>query len=273
MNAIETGSYGGVPYVRIGDRAETVVVINGGNAFVRRFEPASAARNAHQIARLFSVDCTLFILGYDTTATPPYDVDAIADAFAEIIRVQLRVQQGAVSLAGISFGGFVATRLAARHPELVRNLILISTAHRFSEEGQRRVREQMASAARGDFLAMARPFLTLFRRRWRNHLLRAVMRLRRKSFAEKMNAPWFIAAMLEAALAASASDPAHLQDVRARTLLVAGTHDQFFDVAAIRETASRIASAQLVLFPQETHMLAVEQPRAAAAAIASFLRG
>jgi len=247
---------------------ETIAVINGGNAFVRRFDPRSAARNAKQIARLFPADCTLTILGYDTTATPPYDVDTIADAFAAMIRAQ----HGTVSLAGISFGGFVATRLAARHPELVRDLILISTAHRFSEEGQRRVREQRASAARGDFMAMARPFLTLFRKRWRNHLLRAAIWIGRNSFAEKMNAPEFIAAMLDAALTASGSESEHLQQVRARTLLIAGTHDQFFDEASVRETAGMIPSAKVVLFPNETHMLAIEQPRAVAAAIESFLR-
>lgn len=268
MTVIETGSFGSVPYVRIGHGPETIVVINGGNAFVRRFDPSSAARNAHQIARLFPADSSICILGYDTSAAPPCDVTAIAADFAEIIHTHF----GTAIVAGISFGGLVATRLAAEHPELVRRLILLASAHRFSDEGRRRVRQQIEDAARGDFVSMARPFLTLFRRPWLNLLLRFAIRTGRRTLAQKMNAPPFIVCMLESALAAGEGAHPHLARIRAKTLLVAGTRDQFFDPASLHETAAAIPSAELVLFANETHMLPLERPRDVARAVETFLR-
>ncbi|HEU4886568.1 MAG TPA: alpha/beta hydrolase [Thermoanaerobaculia bacterium] len=268
MTIIETGSFGRVPYVRIGRGPETIVVINGGNAFVRRFDPSSAARNARQIARLFPADRSICILGYDSSAAPPCDVTAIAADFAEIIRTHF----GTATVAGISFGGLVATRLAAEHPELVPRLILLATAHRFSDEGRRRVRQQISDAARGDFTSMARPFLTLFRRPWLNLLLRFAIWSGRRSLAEKMNAPSFIVCMLASALAASEGAHAHLAQIRATTLLVAGTRDQFFDLVALQETAAAIPAAELVLFANETHMLPLERPRPVARAVETFLR-
>jgi pimeloyl-ACP methyl ester carboxylesterase len=267
MPAIETGHFGRVPYVRVGRGIETIVVINGGNAFVRRFDAASAARDAGRIVRLFPAGSSVCILGYDTSAAPPGDVMGIVDEVAAIVRANF----GTATVAGISFGGLVATRLAAEHPEMVRRLILLSTAHRFSEEGRRRVRRQISDAARGDFVAMARPFLTLFRRPWLNVLLRFAIWSGRRSLAEKMNAPQFIVCMLESALAAGEGGLAHLGRVRAKTLLVAGTRDQFFDVASLQETAAAIPPAELVLFARETHMLPLERPRDVARAIETFL--
>lgn len=266
MTSIQTGSFGRVPYVRIGSGPEPIVVINGGNAFVRRFDPSSAARNARQIVRLFPAGSSICILGYDTSASPPCDVSAIAEDIAEIIRTNF----GTASVAGISFGGFVATRLAAEHPELVRRLILLSTAHRFSDEGRRRVRQQIADAACGDFVSMAQPFLTLFRRPWLNLLLRFAIRTGRRSLAQKMNAPQFIVCMLESALAAGEGAHPHLGQIRAKTLLVAGTRDQFFDFPALQETVAAIPSAELVLFDGETHMLALERPHDVARAVGTF---
>ncbi|MDQ3282640.1 MAG: alpha/beta hydrolase [Acidobacteriota bacterium] len=265
MNA-ETGHHGGIPFVRFGDGGETIVVISGGDAFVRRFDAATAARRAERIVRLFPAGNTICILGYDVSAQ--CDAAAIASSIARVIRENF----SSVTLAGISFGGLVATRVAAAHPELVRNLILLSTAHRFSDEGRRRVRQQMADAARGDFVAMAKPFLVLFRRPWLNAMLRLAIWSRRHKLAATMNDPRFIVCMLEAALAAGEGGREHLRRITARTLLVAGTHDQFFDETAVRETADSIPQAQLVLFPKETHMLPLERPPLVTNAVATFLR-
>ncbi len=267
LTDVETGTFGRFPYVRTRGGGATIVVISGGDAFVRRFAPEVAARRALRIVRLFPPGSSVCILGYDTTAQA-CDASAIANEMAEAIRTYVG---DAVTLAAISFGGFIATRLAAEHPKLVRNLILISTAHRFSEEGRRRVRQQMLDAGRGDFVAMARPFLVLFRRPWLNLLLRLGIRLRGGSLTASMNEPHFIVCMLEAALAAAEQGRDPLGRVAAETLLVAGTKDQFFDVAALHETAHALPSCELVLVANETHMLPLERPRRVAGAIAAFL--
>jgi pimeloyl-ACP methyl ester carboxylesterase len=54
-------------------------------------------------------------------------------------------------------------------------------------------------------------------------------------------------------------------------LIIGGSADQYFDVAAFEETARRIPVARLELFDGETHMLPVERRRDVARELAEFL--
>lgn len=264
MNSFETGHYGAVPYVRTGTRGRPMVVLSGGNAFVRRFNEQSASRDARRIAKLFPADARLCILYYDLSCAD--EVSVVAE-LAAIIGTQF----GSASLAGISFGGLLALRLAADYPQVVRELILIASAHRFSPEGRQRIEHQIADISRGDYAAMARPFVLLFRRKWLTLIARLALWRGRRTLHERMNEPAVIVGMLEAALRASRIDLGMLRRIASRTLIVAGTRDQFFDRTALEETAAAIGSAQLVLVNGETHMLPIERPRAVAQAITTFL--
>lgn len=55
----------------------------------------------------------------------PYDMDTVADDAAALIR---QLGNGPVHFLGLSMGGFVGMRLAARHPELIRSLVLLDTS-------------------------------------------------------------------------------------------------------------------------------------------------
>ena len=55
----------------------------------------------------------------------PYDMDTVAADAAELIR---SLVGGPVHFIGLSMGGFVGMRLAARHPELVKSLTLLETS-------------------------------------------------------------------------------------------------------------------------------------------------
>jgi pimeloyl-ACP methyl ester carboxylesterase len=55
----------------------------------------------------------------------PYDIDTVAADAAELIR---SLVGGPVHFIGLSMGGFVGMRLAARHPELVKSLVLLETS-------------------------------------------------------------------------------------------------------------------------------------------------
>ncbi|MFL6246533.1 MAG: alpha/beta fold hydrolase [Thermoanaerobaculia bacterium] len=252
------GTFGGVPYVTVGHGSIPVVVISGGDAFVRRFDTESAMRNAERIVRLFPPTCTLYILGYDASSQLP--IEELIETTAGFVRAQ----SGRAVLAGISFGGFLAMRLAATHPELVHGLILISTAQRFSPEGRARIAQQIADIQRGNLAAMARPFIALFRRRRLNLAVRFALWLRRRSFDLRMNDPRFVTHMLEIALACSDAPPT--DTIRTPALILLGERDQFFDIA------SAMPHAELVTFPRETHMLAVEHAGGVRRAIETFLR-
>lgn len=264
MSRCETGFFGSMPFVHTGT-GRPIVLLSGGDAFVRRFDERSAARDIRRMTKLFPPGSSLWVLSYDVSLS---DLSALVAELAAIIRTQF----GRATVAGISFGGLLALRLAAEHPDVVRELILIASAHRFSPEGRACIQRQIADVSNGDFAAMARPFTTLFRRKWISVLVKIALWWGSDKLHEKMNDPAAIAPMLEAALRAGESGTGMLGRIRSPTLIVAGTHDQIFDRAALEETAAAIASATLVLVDSETHMLPLEHPSAVAQAIVPFLR-
>lgn len=257
-----------LPRIVVGAGPATVLVISGGNAFVSRFDEARAARDARRLLTLFPAGTRLCVLGYAPDTRGQQDVPAIAREVATLIESEF---VGAV-VAGMSFGGLVALRLAAERPDLVRRMVLLATAHRFSAAGQHRLRAQIAHLRKGDVDAMIQPFLRLFRRPWLNLLLRLTFPMRRTAFHAGLNHPAFTIGLLQAALDESGALASRLGDIRAETLIVAGDRDQFFDVEAMREMALVMPSARLLLLEKETHMVPLERRRDVAAAIAAFLQ-
>ncbi|MFN5332061.1 MAG: alpha/beta fold hydrolase [Bacteroidota bacterium] len=87
-------------------------------------------------ARMFEAQVAKFsekyrVLAYDhrgqarSEVKGPFDQDTVAEDAAELIR---KLVGGPVHFIGLSMGGFVGMRLAARHPELIRSLILLETS-------------------------------------------------------------------------------------------------------------------------------------------------
>lgn len=71
------------------------------------------------------------VIAYDhrgqgqSEVTGPFDMDTVAADAAELIR---KLCDGPVHFVGLSMGGFVGMRLAARFPELIKSLILLGTS-------------------------------------------------------------------------------------------------------------------------------------------------
>lgn len=259
MQTFKTGHFSSrIPFVKIGSGPHPIVVLNGGQAFVRRPTPARAERDAKRIARLLPRDRAIYVLGYDSAPPAGYRIEMIVSDVAQILRDEI----GPASVMGISYGGFVAARLAAEHPDLVTNLVLMVSAHRFSPEGRRSIDRQIECAWQGDFEGFLNEFGLVFRRPWLNWLLRLRFRQERGRLAQTMNDPTTIVRGLHAVAGEDFGDaPSWLQRIQARTLIVGGTRDPFFDVDAMEETARLIPGAQLKLFKSETHMLPVERAR------------
>lgn len=271
MHRYETGLFlDRIPYAKSGDGPNPIVVLNGGQAFVRRSSPARIQRDAKRIARLLPPGSTFYMLGYDQAPPADHTIGTITRDFAGILRNEI----GPASVIGISYGGFVATRLAEAEPDLVKNLILLVSAHRFSEEGRRSIDRQIECAWRGDFAGLLAEFGMVFRRPWFNWLLKLRFWLDRNRLNEKMNDPAAIVRGLHAVTGDSIdTDPSWLGRIKARALIIGGTRDQFFDAKVLEETARLIPDARLELFENETHMLPVERSRDVAKVVARFLEG
>src|SRR5215210_1387876 len=131
---VETGLLAGkIPFIHGGAGPRHAVVFFGGNARCKRLDKSSDPRRyARQIARILPEGFRFTVLGYEETPPDHYTLDTIVRDLAHVIRSEAGKPDLVI---GISFGGFVALRFAASHPELVGCLVLLVSGHRFSEQG------------------------------------------------------------------------------------------------------------------------------------------
>lgn len=256
----------GIPYTHFGEKPPEVVVINGGQGFVRQQTPRRQRRDCRRIARILPADTSFVLLGYPD-AVPGATLEILAERMAELVARRF----GPIILVGISFGGILALRLASRNAALVRRLILVSSAHELGETGRGLVRQQVSHVLAQDYVALMESFTTVFRRPWRNALLRAALWLGRKRLAQHMGNTQTIVRYLNALLECSGERADWLNSIEAQTLVIGGEDDQFFGEGAMKRTADRIAGSTLHLIEGEQHMMMVECSGIVARAIANWL--
>jgi (E)-2-((N-methylformamido)methylene)succinate hydrolase len=266
MTTITTGSFlGRIPYARRGSGSTPLLILSGGQAFIRRIDPSRLTRDARRVARMLPAQTSFVLLGYDPHPRADLSFDMIADDVAAVIK---EYWSGRASIVGISYGGLVAARVAARWPEQIAHLVLVASAHRFSNEGVRRIRRLILFAKSGDFRSFVDDFVAVCRRPWLNGAIRLRVWLTRGKLDRTMAQPEtilrYLCAMLEAR-------PPEISDITARTLVIGGSEDQFFGGDAMPETAAGIPGAKIKLLRGETHMMPIERPGEVAAAIGQFL--
>lgn len=180
--------------------------------------------------------------------TPPTTVAQIAADYATVVRDRLAAP---LDVMGVSTGGSIALQLAADHPALVRRLVVVSAAHRLSEDG-RRVQREMAAAVRA-----GRP-------RRAGGLGVAAMAATRPGSLVLGAGGWlwgrrtFGHAGADVLAVLDAEDEfdlaARLGAIRARTLVVGAERDRYYSPQLFRQTADGIPDARLVLYPHVGHM-------------------
>ena len=178
---------------------------------------------------------------------------------------------GAVHFCGLSMGGFVGMRMAARRPDLVRSLILLETSSDPEPRenlpryrllirvvkllGPRVVRGQIAP------IMMGRSILTDASRREECERYKTLMS-RRKDAWRAVNGVIDRAGVHD-----------ELPRITARTLVVVGDEDVATPLPRAQRIAAAIPGARLVRIPRAGHSSPVEEPAAVTAAIEAFLGG
>jgi pimeloyl-ACP methyl ester carboxylesterase len=189
----------------------------------------------------------------------------------DAVRLLTGVAGGPVHLVGLSMGGFVAMRMAARRPDLVRSLILLETSA-----------DPEAIEAVGRFRVLSRVSRLLGPRIVKNKVGPIMLgktllgdkarRAELASFIDLMSRRRDIWRAVNGVI-----DRAGVYDelprITAPTLVMVGDED----VATPRPKAERIAAAipgaQLVVIPRAGHSSPVEEPAVVTAAIERFLQG
>lgn len=198
-----------------------------------------------------------------------YSMDDLADDAAELIRAQ---GAGPVHFVGLSMGGMTAQALAARHPELVRSIVIANSAASY-DAAARAMWQARIDTVRANGVppiadgALQRWFTPEFRADQVNGGAERVAKLR--AVLEATPALPYAAAC--AAVAAIALDEGNAR-ITCPTLVIAGSRDEATPPAMSQAIADRIPGAQLASL-DAAHLSAVEQPEAFAQRLEDFWAG
>jgi 3-oxoadipate enol-lactonase len=228
----------------------------------------------HQIEALKSTYRCVAVDWRGQGATPPtpdgYDMDTLA---ADLIALIEHLEVGPVHYAGLSMGGFVGQRLAARRPDLVRSLILIDTSSG-PEDPDKVSRYRLLAAIYGLF--GMKPLLG--------------------QVAPIMFTPTYIATTAGSATVATwvgelrstnrrgikkairgVTDRLPIVDeigrITAPTLVLVGAEDVATPVAKAERIAHGIPGAQLIVMPGVGHVSTLESPALVTGLMTEFLAG
>ena len=229
----------------------------------------------------YSVD----LPGHGRSDPPPRDHYSLR-ADAELIAATIeQVSGGPVHLVGNSFGGIIATLLAAAHPGLVRTLTLISPA----VPDLRLIGDRGADPRLGLLLVPGTAGLAYRRLATISPLSRARgmgelcfgdpdmltdadYEVAAADLAWRSGLPWVFSATIGSLRALMAgylrrgpsSFPAAAARVTVPTLVVWGTRDRLVDGRLARRTAEAFPEAELLVLPGCGHVAQMEDPQTTA---------
>ena len=244
-------SRNGLPYNRLGSGPRTLVVFQGGV-----FENKPATGLLSQILvnpyNFLGKDFTVYVVLRRPGLPQGYSLKDMADDYAVMVRDELGAP---VDVIGMSTGGSIAQHFAADHPELVRRLVLHSSAYTLSKPA-RDLELRVASLAsrrlwRAAYKAQLDPMFTLGG--ITRYLARPVWPI-----------VIYVTAMLD-----SPEDPSdlvvtieaedkhnfkeRLGQITAPTLVAAGDQDGFYSEALFCETAEGLPDARLIFYKGQGH--------------------
>ncbi|MFG2221648.1 alpha/beta fold hydrolase [Streptomyces sp. NPDC048644] len=243
-----------------GDHGPLLLCLHGIGSSSASFAPQFATLGAH--LRLLAWDAP----GYGASADPhqPLDLDAYADTAAALIRAR----GGCAHVLGVSWGGVIALRLAARHPALVASLIIADSSAGSGADPAR----ADAMRARAAELAAAGPRAFAERRGPRlvsDTAPAALVRRVVDTMARSVRLPGYRYA---ADSMAAADLRGELPGITAPTLVLCGDRDRVTGPDASQILAGALHRSAYVIVKDAGHLANQEQPEAFDAWLLAHLR-
>lgn len=194
---------------------------------------------------------------------------------ADVLAVIRRLGVAPVHLVGLSMGGFVGLRIAARSPELLRSLTLLNTSARPHQVSKVPLLVALTVIARIVGIG-PRPIVSAAERELYGRAFREAPE--RAGEREEWRRRWRGAdrAGLARTMLAVLGRPdmrRELVDIGVPTLVVAGGDDVSLPPRLSEEMHRLIAGSRLVVVPGAGHSSAIEDPEAVTGALAGFLDG
>lgn len=237
----------GLPYNRLGEGPRPLIVFQG-----LAFENKPQAGMMISGYRFLGADYTVYVVLRRPGLPHGYTLQDMADDYASMIRDEFG---GPMDLFGVSTGGSIVQHFAADHPDLVRRLVIHSSAYTLSDSA-RRLQLQIGHLAA--------------QRQWvqANEVLVGAV-LPGKGVMRVLSRPitWIAAHFMgwlsrsldpsDLVITVEAEDQFNFKDrlaeIRAPTLVAAGDQDPFYTPDLFRETAAGIPGARLILYPGMGH--------------------
>lgn len=203
--------------------------------------------------------------GKSGPAPEPFSMDTLADDAAGLIQ---RHGNGPVNFVGLSMGGMTAQSLAARHPALVRRIVIANSAAHYDEAARAgwdtRIATVRAQGLKGvSEGAMQRWFTPRFRADERGA---ASVALRRAQLESCDPASYAASCVAVRDIDFRHSNPR----IACPTLVIAGKWDEATPPALSESIAQSIPGARLRTI-EASHLSAIERPDEFAALVAEFI--
>ncbi|CAN5916153.1 alpha/beta fold hydrolase [soil metagenome] len=200
---------------------------------------------------------------------PSRNTIGIELAWQDAVALLDKFDAGPVHFCGLSMGGFVAMRTAARRPDLVRSLLLLETsADPEPAENVPRYRMLVAIVRVGAISLVKRRLAPIF-------LAKSTLAdPTRKADVERFTQ--IMSARKDAWRAANgvidrAGIAIELPRINSPTLVIVGDEDVATTPAKAQKLVAGIRGAKLAVIPRAGHSSSVEQPEAVTSAIDQFL--
>jgi pimeloyl-ACP methyl ester carboxylesterase len=251
-------------YEDAGSGPETIVLAHGLLCSTRLFD--------HQVAVFKDrYRCICFDFrgqGKSEITRDGYEIDNLTEDAAGLIRA---LGVAPCHFVGLSMGGFVGMRLAARRPELIRSLILMSTSADAEPRAKALGYRVLCLVAR--WLSMrltAAPVKRImFGKKFRSDPTREAEREEWRQILLRNNPTGATRAARAVFSRPSIYD--EIDKIRVPTLILVGAEDAATPPGKALRIHERIAGSRLVVIPDSGHTVTVEEPAAVNAAVIDFL--
>jgi pimeloyl-ACP methyl ester carboxylesterase len=228
-----------------------VLIIFQGLMLENKPQPEWASGLATTMYKFLDDDYTMYSVLRKPGMPQSYTLKDMADDYAVMLREEFG---GSVDVIGISTGGSIVQHFAADHPDLVRRLVIHSSAYVLSESAKQL---QLTLGK----LAEQRRWIKVW-----DFLMTSVMP--RHGIKKTCSRPvvWLFAPLMALTAPKDPTDliitieaedqhnfKARLPEITAPTLLAAGEQDPYYTPTLFRETAAGIPNARLCLYPNMGH--------------------
>lgn len=241
----------GMPYNRFG-YGDRILVIFQGLLFENKPLSGFMAKKFAEMYDSVEQDYTVYIVNRRTGLPEGCSLKDISDDYAQMIKEEF---DGPVDVLGVSTGGSIVQHFAADHSNLVRRLVIHSSAYTLSESAKEGQQKVARLAKQGKWRAAYTALMSV-------SLPKGPARYILKSF-------FFLVSLFGGLLLGKPDDPSdlvntieaedkhdfkeRLSEIKAPTLVIAGDKDPFYTEKLFRETDQGIPDSKLIIYKGMGH--------------------